>query len=98
MAQAARKPHVTLNTDGQHHPRENTLAFIALGLGIISTLTAFNRDWHFIGTLTGLLGLAVGLYDQFISATRAERLVIIPAVVASAFGLIMGIAHGGFGL
>jgi hypothetical protein len=92
------KPHLTLNTDGRRHPRENALAIVALVLGLVSLGTALNRDLHFVGAVTGLAGVLVGLYDQYISATRAERLVIVPAIGFAAVGLALALANGGFGL
>jgi hypothetical protein len=97
MVQASRRrPHLTLNTDGQRHPRENALAFVALALGLVAFGTGLARDLHVVSATTGLAGLALGLFDQMVSATRGERMVIIPAIVASAVGLILGMAHGGF--
>jgi len=90
------RSHITLNTDGRRHPRENTLAFVCVALAVVSLLTAFDRGLHFVGALTGLGGVLVGIYDQYISATTAERWVIVPGLGASAVGLALAIAHGGF--
>jgi hypothetical protein len=97
IAAAAADHHLTLNTDGRRHPRENTLAVVALLLGGLSLLSAFDRDLHVWGTVLGLVGVLVGLYDQYISATTAERWVIVPAIGTSAVGFALGMAHGGFG-
>lgn len=91
-------PHVTLNTDGQRHPRENALAAVAVALAVVSLLCAFAPDLHFVGSAAGLVGVLVGVFDQYVSATRAERMVIVPAIVGSALGLALGVANGGFGL
>lgn len=90
----SRRKRPTLNTDGERHPKENALAFLALGLGIVSLLTAFDADLRFVGALTGLAGLVIGLYDQYISATTGERWVIVPAVGVSALGLALALANG----
>ena len=91
-------PHLTLNTDGRRHPRENAFAVLSLALGLISLLTALDRDLHLIGAATGLVGAVVGLYDQYISATTAERMLIVPAIGASVVGFALALAHGGFAL
>ena len=87
-------PRVTLNTDGQRHPRENALAAVAVALAVVSLLCAFAPDLHFVGSATGLVGVLVGVFDQYVSATRAERMVIVPAIVGAALGLALGVVFG----
>jgi len=41
-------------------------------------------------------GLVIGLLAQMMSATRAERMVIVVGIVASFVGMGLGFAHGGF--
>ena len=89
-------PRITLNSDGQRHPLENGLAIFTLVSGIV----AFSLGWvvslHLIATVVGFASLAVGLYAQLISATRAERMIIVTGLVAAFVGVALGIAHGGF--
>lgn len=87
---------LTLNTDGQRHPRENALALIALGAGLLSLLFAISSALHVPGSVLGAAGVLVAAYDQMISKTTAERWVIVVAGIASALGLALNIAHGGF--
>jgi hypothetical protein len=100
MPQAAgtrsRVPHVTLNSDGQRHPLENGLAVFTLVTGVVSFATGWVVSQHMIATITGAASLLVGLYAQLISATRAERMVIVTGLVAAFVGAALGIAHGGF--
>jgi hypothetical protein len=91
-------PHVTLNDDGHRHPMENTLALITLALGISSFVLGFIVAAHFPAVILGLIALFVGMYDQMISATRSERMVIVTGLVAAFVGAGLGFAHGGFGL
>lgn len=91
-------PHVTLNDDGHRHPVENTLALVTLALGIPSFVLGFIVAAHFPAVILGLVALLVGMYDQMISATRSERMVIITGVVAAFVGAGLGFAHGGFGI
>jgi hypothetical protein len=51
---------------------------------------------HILATVLGLVSLVVGLYAQLISATRAERMVIVTGLVAAFVGASLGIGHGGF--
>ncbi len=89
-------PHVTLNTDGRPHPLENGLTLFTLAAGIVAFPTGFVVSQHLLASAAGILGLAVGLYAQMISATRAERMIIVTGLVASFVGLSLGLAHGGF--
>jgi len=84
-----------INTDGQRHPRENALAFATLALGLLSLLAATNPDFHVPGAWMGLVGTIIGGIDQFISATRGERWIIVTGLVASAVGFALNLANGG---
>ena len=90
--------HNPLNSDGQRHPLENGLAVFTLIAGIVSFATCWVVSLHFIATVTGIAALLVGLYAQMISATRAERMVIVTGLIAAFVGAALGIAHGGFGI
>jgi hypothetical protein len=99
MSQATRAralPHVTLNTDGKPHPLENSLAVFTLVAGIVAFALGFIVRLHVVASAVGLTALAVGLYAQLISATRAERMIIVTGLVAAFVGFALGIAHGGF--
>ena len=91
-----RVPRITLNSDGQRHPIENGLSAFTLIAGVV----AFTAGWvvrlHVIATVVGIACLAVGLYAQMISATRAQRMIIVTGLVAAFVGAALGVAHGGF--
>ena len=72
-----RRPHLTLNTDGQRHPLENVLTLFTLVAGLVACVSGFmanyvvSQPWaHIIATWLGLAALLVGLYSQLVSATR----------------------------
>lgn len=93
----AHVPRVTLNTDGKRHPLENSLTLFTLAAGLASFALGFVVRAHLAATVLGLAAFGIGMYAQFISATRAERMLIVVGVTAAFVGLGMGIAHGGFG-
>ena len=93
-----RLPHVTLNSDGQPHPLENTLAVVTLVTGIAAFALGFIVAAHLPAVILGLISLFVGLYVQLISATREERIIIMTGVVAAFVGAGLGFAHGGFSI
>ena len=88
-------PHVTLNTDGKRHPRENTLTIGTLALGMISIICAI-LGVHTLGVGAGLAGLVVGAYAQMVSATTAERWLIVFGAGSAFVGLGVNLAYGGF--
>jgi hypothetical protein len=87
--------HRLINTDGERHPKENALAFLTLGLAIVSLACAALPAWHILGSWAGLVGAATGGFDQFISKTRGERWIIIVGLVGSALGFGLNLANGG---
>jgi hypothetical protein len=87
--------HRLINTDGTRHPKENALAFLTLGLGVLSLIAATNEDWHIPGSWVGLVGAVIGGIDQFISKTRGERWIIVIGLIASALGFALNLANGG---
>jgi|SRR5215472_13925736 len=91
-----RLPRVTLNTDGRRHPLENGLSLFTLVAGIVAFPLGFVVSQHVLASVLGAAALAVGLYAQLISATRAERMIIVTGLVAAFVGLALGLAHGGF--
>jgi hypothetical protein len=92
----ANLPRLTLNTDGKPHPLENALTLFTLVAGLVSFGLGFIVSAHLAATVLGLAGFGIGLYAQLISATRAERMLIVVGVTAAFVGLGLGIAHGGF--
>jgi hypothetical protein len=100
MPQAAstrsRIPYPTLNSDGQRHPLENSLAVFTLVTGIIAFAVGWVVSLHLLATVVGGVSLLVGLYAQLISATRAERMIIVTGLVAAFVGTALGLGHGGF--
>ncbi|SRR6266540_4064529 len=87
-------PHVTLNTDGQPHPRENRLTVATLGLGAIALISALFGG-HLLGVGAGLAGMLTGAYAQLVSATTAERWLIVFGAGASFVGFGLNLAYGG---
>ncbi len=93
----SRLPRVTLNSDGQRHPVENTLTAFTFVAGIVAFATGLIVRDHLVATVVGMAGFAVGLYAQMVSNTREQRVFIMGGIIASFVGLGLGIAHGGFG-
>ncbi len=95
-------PHLTLNDDGQRHPRENALSVFTLIAGLVACVLGFLADKAGAGTWAGataswlgLITLVVGLPAQLFSATRPERMLIVTGLVAAFVGGALGLAHGG---
>ncbi|KJY39616.1 MULTISPECIES: hypothetical protein [Streptomyces] len=96
MAQAMDRPPISLlATDGKPHPLQDTLVAVTLILGAVAFVTAFFHNLHLLSSWTGLLGIATGLYGQFISATTRERFALIIGLGAAGIGFFLGMAHGG---
>ena len=89
-------PRVTLNSDGERHPLENGLAVFTLIAGLVAFPAGFMPGQHVLASWAGIAALAVGLYAQMISVTRAERMIIVTGLVAAFVGAALGLAHGGF--
>jgi hypothetical protein len=87
---------VTLNNDGKTHPVENTLAVITLLFGIVSFALGFVVAYHFAAVVLALIAIFVGFYDQLISATTPERMLIVTGLIGAFVGAGLGFAHGGF--
>lgn len=85
-----------LNTDGERHPLQNTLALTAFVLGVTALVTGFIPETHFVGALAGVIGLPMALYSQLISATIGERWFNVIAMVCSFVGAGFALRHGGF--
>jgi hypothetical protein len=97
------RPHshlleVTLNNDGKTHPVENTLAVITLLFGLAAFALGFVVAQHFAAVILGLIAIFIGFYDQLISATTPERMLIVTGLIGAFVGVGLGFAHGGFGV
>lgn len=96
MTQAAHHgPLSFLNTDGRSHPVQNAFAVATLLLGAVAAVTAIFPGMHLLSSWAGLVGIAVGGWGQLISATTAERFLLIIGMGASGVGLYLGMAEGG---
>ncbi|WP_432036914.1 hypothetical protein [Streptomyces cucumeris] len=98
MAQAAQSQHGLLSfldTDGKSHPIQNALAVSTLVIGVIAFVTAQFSGLHLLSSWAGLIGMITGAWGQLISATTAERFLLIIGLGASAVGFYLGMAHGG---
>jgi hypothetical protein len=91
------RPRLTLNSDGQRHPMENSLTAFTLVVGVVAFAIGFIVRLHLPGTILGLTAFVVGLYAQLVSNTREQRILIMTGVVAAFVGLGLSVAHGGFG-
>jgi hypothetical protein len=92
----SRLPRLTLNSDGQRHPLENALTAFTFVIGIAAFAIGFIVRAHVAGTVLGIVGFAVGLYAQMVSATREQRVFIMAGIIAAFVGMGLSIAHGGF--
>jgi hypothetical protein len=97
-AAGRKRSFLTLNTDGERHPRENALAVAAVTIGLIALVLGFIPATHFLGTLAGAIGLPLGLISQLVSATTGERWLNIIGIVSSFLGAAFGLSHGGFSM
>ena len=93
----AHLPRLTLNSDGQRHPRENFLTLFTFVVGIAGFAVGWVVHLHFAGLTLGIIGFVVGLYAQLVSNTTEQRIVIMTGIIAAFVGLGLSVAHGGFG-
>jgi hypothetical protein len=84
-----------LDTDGKPHPVQNTFAVVTAAIGALAVITTIWPGLHLISSWAGLVGIFTGGWGHFISATTAERFVLIIGLGASAVGFFLGMAHGG---
>jgi hypothetical protein len=96
VASARPRSHLTLNSDGQRHPLENSLAVFTLITGLIVFAVGWVVSLHVLASVLGIVSMVVGLYAQMISATRAERMIIVTGLVAAFVGTALAFGHGGF--
>jgi hypothetical protein len=92
-----RLPRVTLNSDGQRHPVQNSLTAFTFVAGAVAFATGLIVREHLLATIVGAAGFGIGMYAQLISATREQRVFIVAGIIAAFVGLGLGVAHGGFG-
>ncbi|MEU7132872.1 hypothetical protein [Streptomyces sp. NPDC046261] len=102
MTQAVRQPRgprtlvgAVLNSDGKPHPVENTFVAVTVVLGALAAISSLWTGLHLLTSWSGLIGVLTGAWGQFISATTGERFLLIIGLGAAAFGLFLGMAHGG---
>ena len=95
-ASARPRSHLTLNSDGERHPLENSLAVFTLVAGLIVFAIGWVVELRAIASVLGVITMLVGLYAQMISATREERIIIVTGLVAAFVGTALGFGHGGF--
>ncbi|MBW5480750.1 hypothetical protein [Streptomyces bambusae] len=97
MAQAFRPQTdiALLATDHKRHPIQDVLLGVTLVFGAVAFVTAFFYNLHLLTSWTGLIGIGTGLYGQFVSVTTRERFALVIGIGASAFGFLLGMAHGG---
>jgi len=93
----AHMTRVTLNSDGQRHPVQNSLTVLTFIAGILAFATGLIVRTHLPATVLGAVAFGVGMYAQMVSATREQRMFIVAGIIAGFVGLGLGIAHGGFG-
>jgi len=94
--QLSERLHITLNTDGLRHPRENSLAVAALVFGVVAFFLGFIHAAHMPAAIIGLIGFPLGLYSQMVSATTGERWLNVIGMIGSFVGLALALSHGGF--
>ncbi len=93
-----RRSAFTLNTDGERHPVENSLAVASITIGVIALVLGTIPPTHFFGTLAGVIGLPLALYSQLVSATTGERWLNVIGMVTSFVGAGFAISNGGFSI
>lgn len=87
---------LSLNSDGQSHRLENSLAVFTLVTGLIVFAAGWVVALRAFASVLGIVSMLVGLYAQMISATRAERMIIVTGLVAAFVGTALAFGHGGF--
>jgi hypothetical protein len=88
--------YFALNSDGKRHPLLNAVTLsVCLG-GIVAFALGLIVQTHLAATVLGMACFGGGLYAQFVSATRGERMLLVVGITGGFVGMGMGIAHGGF--
>jgi hypothetical protein len=86
-----------LNTDGERHPKENSLAVASCVMGVVAFALGLVVAAHLPAAVIGIAGFPIALYSQMISATTGQRWLNVIGMIGSFVGLGLAIAHGGFG-
>lgn len=86
-----------LNTDGERHPKENSLAVISFVLGVAAFALGLVVAAHLPAAIIGVVGFPLALYSQMVSATTGQRWLNVIGMIGAFVGLALAIAHGGFG-
>ncbi|MBB1242773.1 hypothetical protein GL263_04175 [Streptomyces durbertensis] len=84
-----------LNSDGKPHPVENAWVAAAVVVGLVAFVAGFFPGLHLLASWAGLLGILAAAWGQMISATTAERFLLIISLGAAAVGFYLGMANGG---
>ncbi|MCC5477213.1 hypothetical protein [Streptomyces barringtoniae] len=82
-------------TDGKRRPLQDALTAGTLVLGVLAFITSFFPGLHLLSSWTGLVGLLVGVYGQWISVTTRERFGLVVGMGASGVGFLISMANGG---
>ncbi len=88
---------LTLNTDGQRHPKLNAATAFTFLAGIAGFALGLVVNAHLAASIIGILAFGVGMVAQMLSATREQRVFIMAGIIAAGVGAGLGLAHGGFG-
>jgi hypothetical protein len=97
-AAGKKRSALILNTDGERHPVENSLAVASITIGVIALVLGVLPPTHFFGSLAGVIGLPLALYSQLVSATTGERWLNVIGMVCSFVGAGFALSHGGFSI
>jgi len=88
---AASPADVRLHADESPHRRLDLLAWASLALGVVSFLIAAGSGGSLWGVAVGTVGFAVSTVAQMLSATTAERWLILPGWALSFLGALMNL-------
>ena len=92
-----RAQRLTLNTDGQRHPRLNAFTAFTFFGGIAAFALGLVIQAHLAATILGTVVFGAGMATQMMSETREQRVFIVAGIIAAGIGAGVGLAHGGFG-
>jgi hypothetical protein len=87
-----------LNGGGKRHRLLNAVTISVCAGGIVAFALGLIVRTHLAATVLGMACFGVGLYAQFVSETRGERMLIVVGITGGFVGMGMGIAHGGFAI
>ena len=81
---------VALHAYDEPHPRETALAWAALVLGCVAFLLAAVGGSMY-GLVIGVVGTATAIWAQLVSATTAQRWLVVPGWVLAALGIALNL-------